>query len=169
MLAIAALLIFMALVLFWLARRKTEAIGLPGGRIVYADTNRFEKVENPLYDAQRRLTGKPHYIVRQKDVYIPVEVKSSQVSDAPYDTHVYQLMAYCVLVERAYGVRPPYGLLHYPRRTFSIEYTPEMENNVLDLLEEIRTATKKTELLRSHNSAPRCARCGYRGMCNQKI
>ncbi len=111
MLFIAVLLILIAVWLFWQARSRRESLGIPGGRIIYADTQSWGPVEKPLYDPASGLTGKPDYLVDQGDQIIPVEVKSSRAKDGPYDLHIYQLAAYCLLVEREFGKRPPYGII----------------------------------------------------------
>ena len=49
-----------------------------------------------------------------------------------------QLAAYCVLVEREFGERPPYGLLRYRNRTFEIAFTHQLESEVLELISTIR-------------------------------
>ena len=64
------------------------------------------------------LVGKPDYLVESAGQLIPVEVKSTRNSNAPYDAHIFQLAAYCLLVQRQLGKRPPYGILHYANRTY---------------------------------------------------
>ncbi len=68
-----------------------------------------------------------------------------------------------------YGKRPPYGLLRYRNRTFRVNFNQEIENQVLDVLEEIRLLKEQDEACRSHNHPNRCARCGYRGICDQRL
>lgn len=165
----ALLLALLAFTLLWLARRQQRRAGLPGGRIIYADTSRWEPLQEPLYDASLGLTGKPDYLVEQGGQVIPVEVKSKRVDQGPYDTHIYQLAAYCLLVERTYGARPPYGILHYPNRTFSISFTPELEAALLSIIEEIQQDSRRAEIHRSHESPGRCARCGFNSLCDQRL
>lgn len=169
MLYIAPLLALIALALLWYARQRRRALGLPGGRIIYSDTTRWQSLEEPLYDAGLRLTGRPDYLVRDRNAIIPVEVKSSRVSASPYDSHVFQLAAYCRLVESAYGTRPPYGIVHYRNRTFAVDYTPALEEALLELLEEMRLEDRRKENHRSHESPGRCRRCGYNNLCEEKI
>lgn len=164
------LFLFLAgLALLWFARRKQKSSGLPAGRIIYADTRAWGKVEEPLYDRSLGLVGKPDYLVQQAGQIIPVEVKSTRVAEAPYDAHIYQLAAYCWLVEHAYGKRPPYGLLHYANRTFAIDYTPQLEAALLGLLEEMREADRRKEIHRSHDAPGRCRSCGYRSTCEEAL
>ncbi len=166
---IPALLILFALALFWISARQRKATGLPAGRIVYTDTGVGRQVEKPLFDPLSGLVGKPDYLVEQGDRLIPVEVKSSYAPAAPYDSHIYQLAAYCLLVLRVYGKRPPHGLLRYRNRTFAIDFTPEMEANLMERLDEIRRMEKAGEADRSHQSPARCAACGYRQICDQRL
>jgi CRISPR-associated exonuclease Cas4 len=167
--ALAILLLIVGLVLLWLASRRRKDLGLPAGRIIYADTSAWGAVQEPLYDRALGLTGRPDYLVQKGKNTIPVEVKSSQVSHAPYDSHIYQLAAYCLLVESTFGVRPPYGILHYPNRTYAIDYTRQLETSLRSLLDEIRDQERSKEIDRSHNQAARCARCGFRSLCDQAL
>jgi len=166
---LAILLILLALLLLWLARRQQHAAGMPGGQVIYSDTRGWLSVEKPFYDAALGLTGRPDYLVEQGDQIIPVEVKSARVDQGPYDSHIYQLAAYCLLVERSYGKRPAYGILHYPNRTYRIDFTSELESATLALLEEIHMNERRKELHRSHESPARCTGCGYRSICEQRL
>jgi CRISPR-associated exonuclease Cas4 len=169
MLSAALFLFIAALILLWLSSRQRRQAGLPGGRIIYTDTRAWGEVEKPLYDAQLGLTGKPDYLVEQNGQIIPVEVKSGRAPDAPYDSHIFQVAAYCLLVQRGMGKRPPYGIIHYNDRDFAVDYTPELENNLLDALAEMRRDEARTSVARSHESPARCSRCGYRDLCDQKL
>lgn len=169
MLFLAVFFVLLALGLFWFSGRQRREAGLPGGRVIYADTRAWGESAQPLYDAELGLTGKPDYLVEQAGQIIPVEVKSSRVGGAPHDSHIYQLAAYCLLVQRQTGLRPAYGILHYPNRTFAIDYTPELEADLLALLDELRLQARRKELPRSHHSAARCSRCGFRSVCDQRL
>ncbi len=95
----AIFLVLLALALLWQARRAQKASGLPGGRVIYTDTRAWgNKVEKPLYDASLGLTGKPDYLVEKNGRIIPVEVKSGRAPQSPYDSHIYQLASYFLLV-----------------------------------------------------------------------
>lgn len=169
MLTISALLFLIALVILWLSRRQRKSSAIPEGRVIYSDADHWGKVEKPLYDAESRLTGKPDYLVEENGQLIPVEVKSSRAPNLPYDSHIYQLAAYCLLVERTYARRPPYGILRYRDKTFRVDYTRELEQELLRLLDTVHNQEKKGEADRSHQDPARCARCGYRNFCNQRL
>jgi CRISPR-associated exonuclease Cas4 len=169
MLFLAISFLLLGFILLFHATRQRKAAGLPGGQIIYADTSNWIRVEKPLYDPKLGLSGKPDYLVKQKDTVIPVEVKSSRVTKAPYDSHIFQLAAYCHLVENEYKTRPEYGIIHYPNRTFRIENTSTLSDGLLDLLIDLRTKTNKLSVQRSHESSKRCARCGYSANCDQRL
>lgn len=169
MLYIGLFLFLLALVFFWQSGRTRRAAGLPGGRVIYTDTRAWGPVEKPLYDSALMLTGKPDYLVERDGRLIPVEVKSGRAPEAPYDSHIYQLAAYCLLVERTMGSRPPYGIIHYQDRDFAVDYTRDLESALLDVLAEMRRDERRAEVDRSHDSPARCAHCGFRNVCEQKL
>jgi CRISPR-associated exonuclease Cas4 len=105
------------LVVLWIVGKRQKSLGIPSGRIIIADTRQWVPVQKPLYDPDSGLTGRPDYLVEQSGKMIPVEVKSQRVESGPYDAHIYQLAAYCLLVERLFNKRPNYGILHYQNRT----------------------------------------------------
>ncbi len=154
---------------FWKAARQQKSTGLPTGKVIYADTSKWGRVQKPLHDSRLGLTGRPDYLVEQDGLIIPVEVKSANAPQAPYDSHIYQLAAYCLLVTTTTGKRPPYGILKYRNRTFSVEYTAELEANLMLLLEDIRVQEKRTNVARSHEEPGRCRRCGYRSICSERL
>ena len=169
MLYLSLLLLFLAFLFFWQSNRQRSEAGLPGGRVIYTDTRGWSKLEKPLFYAALELTGKPDYLVEQNGRIIPVEVKSGRAPEAPYDSHIYQLASYCLLVEKTYHKRPPYGIIHYEDKDFSVEYTHELEQSLLELITEMKRDGMKKEVARSHEQASRCKRCGFRSVCDQSL
>ncbi len=169
MLYITFLLFILAIIFFWQSNRQQKAAGLPGGQVIYTDTRGWGKVEKPLYYPALSLTGKPDYLIEKDGQIIPVEVKSGRAPEAPYDSHIYQLASYCLLVEKTYGKRPPYGIIHYENRDFAIEYTRELETELIELLADMRVDEAKKDVPRSHEQASRCKRCGFRNVCDQSL
>jgi CRISPR-associated exonuclease Cas4 len=166
---LAVFFLLVALLLFWQSDKKRRQTGLPGGRVVYTDTRSWGPVDRPLYDPKLRLTGKPDYLVERGGQIVPVEVKSGKAPKAPYDSHIYQLASYCLLVERMMGKRPPYGIIHYENRDFAIDYTPALEASLLEILTEMRRDERSTNVDCSHRSPARCRGCGYREICDQRL
>ena len=169
MLYFVIFLLFLAIIFFWQSGKQRREAGLPGGRVIYTDTGGWGEVERPLYYSPLKLTGRPDYLVRQNGFLIPVEVKSGRAPAAPYDSHIFQLASYCLLVEKTYGKRPPYGIIHYNDRNFAVDYTPELEFALMDLLADMRRDEIKDEVDRSHEHAARCASCGFRNLCDQSL
>jgi CRISPR-associated exonuclease Cas4 len=166
-LGLATLLFAFALLL--ISGRQRRAAGLPGGRVIYTDTRTWGAVEKPLYDTNLGLTGKPDYFVEQNSHIIPVEVKTGRTPQAPYDSHIFQVAVYCLLVEKTYGKRPPYGIIHYTGHDFAVDYTSNLEDALLDLLANIRRDERRSEVNRSHDDEHRCRHCGFRSVCDQKL
>jgi CRISPR-associated exonuclease Cas4 len=162
-------LLLLALFLFLISGRQRRAAGLPVGRVIYTDTRSWGRLEKPLYDRDLGLTGKPDYLVEQNGRIIPVEVKTGRAPERPYDSHIFQVAVYCLLVQKTYGKRPPHGILHYPGRDFAVDYTPELENTLLNLIADMRIDGSRAEIARSHEDVNRCRRCGFRESCDQRL
>jgi CRISPR-associated exonuclease Cas4 len=166
---IVIVLVIFAIIFFMLASRQRRQAGIPAGRVIYADASQWGKVEKPLYDPELRLTGKPDYVVKQGAQVIPVEVKSRRAPQAPHDSHIYQLAAYCLLMEHVYRTRPTYGILHYNDKTFAIDFTDELKTSVQSVISEMQARNTRSHVARSHEDAKRCQHCGYRSVCDQSL
>lgn len=164
------LLLILALALWLLAGRLRQSAGLPTGQVVYSDTGAWGRVERSLFSTNLQLTGKPDYVVREGGAVIPVEVKSGRApASGAYAAHIYQLVAYCALVEEAYGQRPGYGLIKYADKLLRVDYTHELEQELWALLDEMRVDADSAEVARSHTSPARCGACGFRAVCGQAL
>ena len=168
-LIILGVLVTLALILFTISRRLALKTGIPDGRIIYSDPGVWKKTQKPLYDSNIGLTGRPDYLIKKSDRIIPAEVKSSWAPRTPYDSHILQLAAYCMLVQTTYGQRPPYGVLRYKNRTFKVQFTSDLEERLLEVIGIIRTQKSKDDTARSHDQPNRCARCGFRNSCDQRL
>jgi len=100
---------------------------------------------------------------------VPVELKSGRAPAEPWEAHIFQLAAYCLLVEENYGIRPSHGIIQYKNRAFAVDYTAELEEDFLDLLADMREDLYEVELDRDHNDWARCAKCGVRRDCTQRL
>jgi CRISPR-associated exonuclease Cas4 len=170
MIWVALGLILVALLVLWLANRRKRATGLPQGRVTSADVGRWQSEGQVLYDRGLDLAGKPDYIVEHEGVPVPVEVKSGRTPNRPYQSHILQLAAYCYLVEATSGKRPPYGILRYSQNTFKIPYTPELQEELLATVADIRRAESRHSAVdRLHHAPARCAACGFRTVCDQRL
>ena len=166
------LLVIGGMILLWQGRRLRRIMGVPAGEVIYADTGAWSRTEAPLISRRYGLVGKPDYLVQVAEgrhlVTVPVEVKSRSRPDEPYDSHVLQLAAYCLLVEDVHQRRPPYGLLHYADATLRIPFTDELRRQVLDSADAIRRARAAADVARHHADPTRCRNCGYRHGCGDQ-
>ncbi|MGD1994443.1 MAG: CRISPR-associated protein Cas4 [Anaerolineae bacterium] len=167
--ALAAILLVLGLVFLWLARRGRARTGVPEGRVVAADVGEWQRLDRPLFSRRYQLTGRPDYIVADGTDLIPVEVKSRRAPSRPYDSHVLQLAAYCLLAGESAGRRPPYGILRYADRTVEVPYTRELEEQLLAVVETMRADLAAGDAPRDHDDRRRCAACGFRERCDEAL
>ncbi len=158
-----------AVAFFILAAYQKRQAGLPTGKVIYTDTRRWGKVEKPFFDPDLRLTGRPDYLVEHGNKVIPIEVKTGKTPQTPYDSHIFQLAAYCLLVQHEFGRRPDHGIIHYPKRTFEITFSPRLEEMVRLNISEMQEKTSRSTVDRSHEEPKRCNHCGYRSICDQSL
>jgi CRISPR-associated exonuclease Cas4 len=170
------------------AARETKRAGLPAGALLYSDTGRpvgrvagtvvgrdGKKQERPLVSQALELVGRPDYLIEVEGGVVPVEVKSTScpAGGRPYDSHLAQLAAYCLLVEEVLGATVPYGLVKYRDREVRIDYTPDLREQALALIEEmkagIHASASGEEVHRSHDDPRRCAGCSLRDVCTESL
>lgn len=166
---LAIFFLAVAVVLFTIAARQKRQAGLPAGKVIYTDSSQWGRVEKPLFDPDLRLTGKPDFLVQQGQQVIPVEVKSRSAPQAPYDSHICQLAAYCILVTYQYNSRPGYGIIHYSNRSFAVDFTPTLESATKSIIHEMQGITTRSQVNRSHDNPRICQHCGYRSYCDQSL
>ena len=168
--ALGVALLLLALVVGLKARQWWQESGLPSGDVIYTDTGTWYRQAEPLFSASLALTGRPDYLVEQADgMIVPVEVKSGKAPTEPYDGHVLQLAAYCVLVSEVYGIRPDHGIIQYRDKAFAVAFSWEMEEDLLDILTEMREDLFADDVDRNHHNWRRCAGCGHREHCYQRM
>jgi CRISPR-associated exonuclease Cas4 len=170
------------------ASRESRRAGLPAGSLLYSDTGRpvgrvapaevgrdGRKQERPLVSHALGLVGRPDYLIETEGGVVPVEAKSTNCPPGgrPYDSHVAQLAAYCLLVEDVLGRAVPYGLVKYRDREVRVEYTEELRGRALDLIEEMKqdaqASAEGREVHRSHDDPRRCGGCSLRDVCTESL
>jgi CRISPR-associated exonuclease Cas4 len=162
-----ALLLLAVLAWIWSVRLR-RSTGLPWAPVRYQDT-RGRALEKPLFARRIGLAGKPDYLLEIHGRTVPVEVKPGRRAARPYDSDLMQLAAYCLLVEETSGTAPPYGLLRYAERTFRLDYTQQVRDDLLALLDEMRAALDEQDCARSHDDPRRCQGCGFFTQCVEAI
>ena len=170
------------------AARESKRAGLPAGALLYSDTGRpvgrvagtevgpeGKKQERPLVSETLELIGRPDYLIEADGGVVPVEVKSTScpAGGRPYDSHLAQLAAYCLLVEDVLGAKVPYGLVKYRDREVRVEYDDELRGRALDLIGEMKAdmaaSAEGEEVHRSHDDPRRCAGCSLRDVCTESL
>lgn len=115
------------------------------------------------------ITGKPDYIVEKKGFKIPVELKTGY-SVNPKSNHVYQLAAYCHLIEENYNSFVPYGVLVYSNSCeYKIPFNPRIRLELENIIKNIRCSMKTNNISRNHNDSKKCISCSMRDHCKDKI
>jgi len=176
MVSILLVLLAMALVVVAraaLARRHRRLpplppVGVPYHRAIYQDTR---EAPGALLSARSLpLRGKPDILIDEGHAIIPVELKTGRTPAIPYPGHVLQVLAYCLLVDEHYHVRPTHGIIRYPARDVMVPYTAAEEQRVRALVWEMRDAQRAgAEQHRSHRQPGRCAACGFRARCREAL
>ncbi|WP_322801944.1 CRISPR-associated protein Cas4 [Thermoflexus sp.] len=168
MLMTGVLLLLLALAIGGLGWLLQQRAGLPRGEVLEEDMS-SARASPPLFAPRYGLIGRPDYLIRQGKTIIPVEVKATSAPQHPYPSHVMQLIAYCLLVEEALDIRPPYGWIRYRDRSFRVEYTSELREKLLRILASMRQDLRRGEAHRQHQSPARCRACGFRMICEEAI
>lgn len=145
------------------ANLEREKFGIPPGEIKYIDSVRVVKPK-VLYSNKYRLKGKPDMIILQDNQFIPIEHKPT--SNKVFDNHIMQLMAYCLLVEEVYKIRPDYGILVLKDgKKEKIKFTDERREKLIDVLEEMREIISKSKMPYHFIGKNKCRSCGYEKFC----
>ena len=169
-LGLALSLIILAIFSWFWSRRKRAELGHPTGKVIYSDLGAWVPQQDSFYSPEFELVGRPDYLVSDREgAIIPVELKLSLAPDEPHDGHVMQLAAYCLLVEEAFGIRPDYGIVQYRDRAYAVEYSFELEEDLLDVLANMREDIFHGELIRNHEDWGRCTHCSMREHCSQRL
>ncbi len=110
------------------------------------------------------LRGRPDEIRQVRGALVPVEIKSRpRPARGPFLSHQVQLQAYCLLLEEATGVPPPFGLLVYGDGSeFEVPWNAHARSEVLSLLQEIRSPYGGE----ADPAWSKCGACRFRANCD---
>jgi len=167
---IAAIFVFALFLLIYSALSSGKAreiktkYRIPEGKITYTD---LDKPAKALYSRRFNLAGKPDYIVKRGDEYIPVEVKNTNAG-WPYESHIMQLASYCLLLEDS-GKSVPFGVISYKNSQFKIPFDQSLEKRVIEIMGKIRGEIDTEKVTRNHSQPNRCAYCSLKKFCEFKL
>jgi len=167
----AILLALVAVALRLAARVARRRAGLSAGRVVYRDAPSPRGAPRTLTSSRFGLAGKPDYLLEVNGGVVPVELKSGSrpLRAMPYDSHLLQLAAYCLLCEEDLGARVRYGIVRYRDGEIRVDYTDELRAELLDVLAEMRATRAGEYVMRSHDEPRRCRRCSFRDVCGEAL
>ena len=147
-------------------KKLKESNKIQGGKITYSDLN---KPGETFFSKKYMLAGKPDYIVKRKNRYLPVEVKTGNY-DQPQFNHVLQLAAYCHLLEENYGGFVPYGILVYSDKDyFRIPFDPRIRYELESTIKKMWNVLKTGRVIVNHSDFRKCQTCSMRRHCNVNI
>jgi CRISPR-associated exonuclease Cas4 len=139
---------------------------IPSGDLIYDDLCSPSKI---LYSNRYGLSGKPDYILKNKDGYIPVEVKIGQHCH-PQRHHIMQLICYGQIVKDHFGQSVPYGILVYydTKKQFSIAFTREREKQLKQTVSLMRRILDFQWLgdVEDLIDTSKCMHCSMRKYCD---
>ena len=164
---VSAALIFLTYA-YWVrfsVRKERKSYGLPEGLILYSDLNIPAK---PLFSNRFQLVGKPDFIIKKHNHYIPVEVKSGG-GRYPHQSQVFQLAAYCQILEDASGIFVPEGVLLYNNVPFSIAFNPKLRFELESVMKTMRASLRSGTVKRNHNDPMRCRHCSIKRYCTDVV
>lgn len=146
-------------------RLEKKSLGIPDGLILYSDLN---IPASPLLSKNHRLIGKPDYIIQRENRLIPVEVKSGR-GTYPHQSQVFQLAAYCQIIEDISGEFVSEGILVYNNITYTIPFNPKLRYELESIMKTMRNSLKSGVVQRNHHKAVRCQHCSMSHCCMNVI
>ena len=161
---------FLFLILSFRISRKVKQVKniykIQDGKITYSDLNKPAK---PLFSKIYRIAGKPDYIIEKNKNYVPVEVKSGAY-ETPQKSHIFQIAAYCQLVEENYKRFVTYGILVYnENKQFIISFDPKLRFELENSIKKMRHALYTGQIERNHDDLYKCKNCSMRTYCQIKL
>lgn len=138
------------------------------GRVVASDSIVARRTAI-MRSAEFGISGKPDYLVEERGRVVPVEIKPLRRSARPWLRDVVQLSAYCLLLEECEPRFAGYGYLRYANRTFRIDFTDSLREELLRTADALRADIVAADVDRDHDDPGRCARCSLRAACGQAL
>lgn len=157
--------LLLALLSLWLLIRSWQP---PGHRQRYRGTN-AKYLHGTLVSWEYGVVGKPDFIIDHNRLPVPILIKQGKApGSSAHDSHIAQILIYCLLVHENAKVAPPYGIIRYRDRTFEVDYNERSVEAVLDLVDEIHLQRGKLPP-RSHEKERHCFACQYRRRCDVSL
>lgn len=120
-----------------------------------------------LRSEEHGLTGRPDYILEIEGGLVPVEVKTGRVPRGPLFSHVIQLAAYCLLLEKEGVVT--HGILRYGDVEHIVAFDDNLRSLLMKKMDEMRAAMASGEVHRDHDRPGKCRSCSRREACPERL
>ncbi len=151
--------------------KKPPNILISGYRLVYSDQkpDKLEKgviYSKLLVSKKYGLKGKPDFIFQHRatGMLVPVELKSGKIREEalPHEGDLMQLVAYFLILEDLFGIRPKEGRLIYSDYMFVVKNRRHVRKKALHIVKGMRQmlCTGKGTAKASYHS---CRNCLMRG------
>lgn len=126
----------------------------------------------PLCSPRLGLTGTVDLIIKTRDdEYVPVDYKNMASNRGrAWIDHKYQLTAYALLIDEAFGVHVKRGFVNYipEGRIIELKITLTMKTHVKRILSHIKRIIKREMLPPIRVAKQKCTGgCGYKQICQQ--
>lgn len=124
-----------------------------------------------LYIKSRKLKlhGTLDMLIRTNNEFIPVEFKNTKAPNKPQKGHIYQIVAYSLLVEENFHTIIKRVAIYYSKedKILIIPLTEEMRNHVLWTLKQILKIIYTEKLPETLPPESKCRSCGYFWICKR--
>lgn len=155
-----------------IVRVRKPKLSIFGYKTIYSDTkDKFsgKDVKSNILDSEKYgLRGKPDYIFKSKfsKSLIPIELKSGSVKDEkrPYQGDLMQLVAYFLIIEDVYGIRPRQGRIIYKDAMFIVKNSYSLKRELLSTVASMR----KMLVTGEGEARPSFIKCRY-CICNGTV
>lgn len=118
------------------------------------------------------LTGRLDHLLQKEDAgeVAPVLLKEYATADVPYQAHVMQVIAHCLLYADTHETHPRYGIIKYgDGRTFQVDFDEDAVEMLSSVMDEIEEDLGLDDVPRNHNERRRCYACRHRARCDQSL
>lgn len=136
-----------------------------GYKLFYSDEKTNSKKESVtysklLYSEKYNIQGKPDFIFKKGNKYIPIELKSGKIKNkkTPNKGDLLQLVTYFLIIEDVYNSKPIYGKIVYSDYSFIIKNKRHLKKLVLKTLKDMRLMLK-TGKGKPVNTFQKCKHC----------
>ena len=127
-------------------KKEKTSFKLSGWTMIYSDARPDEKDDSVEYSTLLKseeldVQGKPDFIFENKNMLMPVEIKSGSIKDEPlpHIGDLMQLAAYFAILEEEYGKKIKYGRLMYKDYMFTVYNTRKLRKELVHVLKDMRS------------------------------